>query len=84
MVSLWKSIFVTFNVLPYSLIKTDHFMSLDDRHGQSMIEYTLLLALLSLFTFAALSAMGVSVNDVFEIISDSTADVATSLQEAES
>jgi pilus assembly protein Flp/PilA len=44
---------------------TDRLSRLDREDGQAMVEYALILALISIVTIAILRAVGVSVNTLF-------------------
>ena len=44
---------------------TDRLSRLDREDGQAMVEYALILALISIVTIAVLRAVGVSVNSLF-------------------
>ena len=44
---------------------TDRLSRLDREDGQAMVEYALILALISIVTIAILRAVGVSVNSLF-------------------
>jgi pilus assembly protein Flp/PilA len=43
--------------------------------GQAMVEYALILALISIIAIAALAAIGTSVNQIYETIRDALATV---------
>ena len=56
---------IAFHVSRLHAALTDRLSRLDREDGQAMVEYALILALISIVTIAILRAVGVSVNTLF-------------------
>jgi pilus assembly protein Flp/PilA len=47
----------------------------DEEEGQALVEYSLIVALISVVAIAALTAIGTSVNDILTAVGDALAGV---------
>jgi len=57
-------------MLAQGLFWLKHFLGMDREEGQGLVEYALILVLIAIVVIAILTAMGGSINGIFETVND--------------
>jgi len=57
-------------MLAQGLFWLKHFLGMDREEGQGLVEYALILVLIAIVVIAILTAMGGSINGIFETVNN--------------